>query len=39
MTCIVGMLDKKTDKVIIGGDSAGSSATKILFLVVQHHLE
>ena len=29
MTCIVGMLDKKTDKVIIGGDSASVGDSNI----------
>ena len=29
MTCIVGMLDKQTDKVIIGGDSAGVADSNI----------
>lgn len=29
MTCIVGMLDGKTNKVIIGGDSAGTSGSNI----------
>lgn len=29
MTCIVGYLDKKTKKVTIGGDSAGSSSNRV----------
>lgn len=29
MTCIVGMIDKKTKKVIIGGDSAGVAGSTI----------
>lgn len=29
MTCIVGIIDKKTNKVIIGGDSAGVSGLDI----------
>jgi len=29
MTCIVGIIDKETDKVFIGGDSAGTGGGKV----------